>query len=236
MLPLKSSQTPWFFPFKIIECFLETHEQNQGLFFFLVLLSIMSEGGRQMVQGGFLMSPSNKAFTQEDEDPWIDMEVHEDSMGTTSSISFEDSSSSSIGSPSSLDLLEDASSSSPTTSSPSSSVSDDPLFHISGLMDQLPIKRGLSKFFQGKSQSFTSLSKVSSIEDLAKKENPYNRRVKACKSYGCGLNIHRIHTPKATISKKSSRGLISSSSFTSRKKSFLGSCRPPPFPIQQKNC
>ncbi|KAK6911990.1 hypothetical protein RJ641_024083 [Dillenia turbinata] len=202
----------------------------------LVLSSKMGEGERQIVQGGCMMSPRNKAFIQEDEDPWLDMEAHGDSIGSTS-ISLEDSSSSSIGSSSSLDLLEDASFSSPTsTSSPSLSVSDDPQFDLSDLMDQLPIKRGLSKFYKGKSQSFTSLSKVSSIEDLAKKENPYNRRMKACKSYGYGLNTHRLHTPKASISKKSSRGLISSSSFISRKNSFLGSCRPPSIPTQQKNC
>ncbi|XP_060675095.1 protein OXIDATIVE STRESS 3 LIKE 1 isoform X3 [Ziziphus jujuba] len=42
-------------------------------------------------------------------------------------------------------------------------------------------KRGISKFYGGKSKSFTSLadaSSVSSIKDLAKPENPYNKKRK----------------------------------------------------------
>lgn len=96
-------------------------------------------------------------------------------------------------------------------------------------------RRGLSKYFQGKSQSFTSLSKVRSIEDLAKKENPYNnrRKMKACKSYAGGLDSHKLYTlPKATISKKASRS--GSLSFTSRRSgSFLGTNRIPPLPAQK---
>lgn len=67
-------------------------------------------------------------------------------------------------------------------------------------------RRGLSKFYQGKSQSFTSLAKVSSLEDLAKKVrvSPYNRqRMKSCKSYA-GFDAHKFG-PKTTITKKSSR-------------------------------
>lgn len=37
-------------------------------------------------------------------------------------------------------------------------------------------RRGLSKFFNGKAKSFSSLANVSSIEELAKPENPYARR------------------------------------------------------------
>lgn len=106
-------------------------------------------------------------------------------------------------------------------------------FHIFAKFCDFVCRRGLSRFFQGKSQSFTSLSKVGSIEDLAKKENPYNRRkMKACKSYGGGLDSHKLYTlPKATISKKASRG---SSSFISRRSgSFLGTNRLPPLPAQR---
>jgi hypothetical protein len=42
-------------------------------------------------------------------------------------------------------------------------------------------RRGLSKFYQGKSQSFTSLTNVKSLEDFAKPESPYNKKLK---SYG----------------------------------------------------
>ncbi|KAK3218567.1 hypothetical protein Dsin_012537 [Dipteronia sinensis] len=58
----------------------------------------------------------------------------------------------------------------------------DPLLDMSSLLHQLPFKRGLSKHYQGKSQSFTSLSEVTCVEDLAKVENPINKRLKSCKS------------------------------------------------------
>jgi len=44
-----------------------------------------------------------------------------------------------------------------------------PLFHMKSLRASLPFrKRGLSIFFTGKSQSFTSLADVKCVEDLAK--------------------------------------------------------------------
>lgn len=96
-------------------------------------------------------------------------------------------------------------------------------------------RRGLSKFYQGKSQSFTSLAKVTSLEDLAKKETPYQKKLKACKSYGGGLNNFRAYTsPKSAISKKVSKGSLSNLSCLSRKGSFIGSCRPPISPLQCK--
>jgi len=46
------------------------------------------------------------------------------------------------------------------------------------LEESLPIKKGLSNFFSGKSKSFATLSSVinSSATDLAKPENPFNKR------------------------------------------------------------
>ncbi|KAG8388367.1 hypothetical protein BUALT_Bualt02G0118600 [Buddleja alternifolia] len=95
-----------------------------------------------------------------------------------------DESSSSISSSDSEDDL----SSSP---SPSPSNSSRALYDLSEIMAQLPIKRGLSKFYKGKSESYTSLSRVTSIEDLAKR----SRKVKA-------------FLPKAIISKKSKKGSL----------------------------
>ncbi|KAI3525016.1 hypothetical protein L1887_03687 [Cichorium endivia] len=122
--------------------------------------------------------------------------------------SFEEAStisngSSSISSCSSFDTTDDASSS--CSSSVNSSGSS--LLDLSDLMSQLPIKRGLSQFYHGKSESFTSLSKVMSIEDLPKQlRNPFNkmRKMKASnKSYGGGLDNYKSHTlPKPIISKK----------------------------------
>ncbi|XP_015869910.3 protein OXIDATIVE STRESS 3 LIKE 1 isoform X2 [Ziziphus jujuba] len=56
-----------------------------------------------------------------------------------------------------------------------------PLGTMDALEEVLPLKRGISKFYGGKSKSFTSLadaSSVSSIKDLAKPENPYNKKRK----------------------------------------------------------
>ncbi|CAN6239579.1 unnamed protein product [Urochloa humidicola] len=91
-----------------------------------------------------------------------------------------------IGSPStsgdsSPDLDDDA-----TSSSSGSSSSD--RFEMSDLMTQLPFKRGLSRFFDGKSQSFASLAAVASLDDLAK---PPRKRLKPSRSYGGGLDAHR---------------------------------------------
>ncbi|KAL6899469.1 hypothetical protein ACP4OV_006127 [Aristida adscensionis] len=61
-------------------------------------------------------------------------------------------------------------------------------FEMSSLMAQLPIKRGLSRFFDGKSQSFASLAAVASLEDLAK---PPRKRLKPSRSCGGGLDAHR---------------------------------------------
>lgn len=72
-------------------------------------------------------------------------------------------------------------------------------------------------FYQGKAQSFSSLGRVQSIEDLAKKERPnYRKKVKSCKIL--------YSTPKATISKKTSRGPCAS--LITRRGTFLGGSRP----------
>ncbi|EEF46278.1 protein OXIDATIVE STRESS 3 LIKE 2 [Ricinus communis] len=56
-----------------------------------------------------------------------------------------------------------------------------PLDTMNTLEEVLPIKRGISKFYNGKSKSFTSLadaSSASSIKDFVKPENPYTRKRK----------------------------------------------------------
>ncbi|KAI3775089.1 hypothetical protein L1987_49657 [Smallanthus sonchifolius] len=142
--------------------------------------------------------------------------MDQESIEETSTISNE---SSSVSSCSSFDTADDASS---LTCSSSSSLNSNgsSALDLSDLMIQLPIKRGLSKFYQGKSESFTSLARVMSIEDLPKKmKNPYNkmRKMKAnSKSYGGGLDNYKSHTlPKPVISKKLSPFL--------RQRSFAGS-------------
>ncbi|KAI3712008.1 hypothetical protein L1987_70557 [Smallanthus sonchifolius] len=128
----------------------------------------------------------------------------QESIQETSRISNE---SSSISSCSSFDTIDDASSPSSTSSSSSLNSNGSSILDLSDLMSQLPIKRGLSKFYQGKSESFTSLARVMSIEDLPKRiKNPFNkmRKMKSnIKSYGGGLDSFKSHTlPKPIISKK----------------------------------
>ncbi|CAI8602108.1 unnamed protein product [Vicia faba] len=77
---------------------------------------------------------------------------------------------------------------------------DDQEESSSDLTNHLPLKSGLSKFFQGKAKSFGSLARVKNIEDLSKKEKP--NKVKSCKKFGLSIS-------KATIAKKSSKGLCS---------------------------
>ncbi|KAK1261833.1 hypothetical protein QJS04_geneDACA019600 [Acorus gramineus] len=127
---------------------------------------------------------------------------------------------------------------SPSSDGFSSDESDDitgddagPLFEMSSLMQQLPLKRGLSKHYQGKSQSFTSLSSVGCLKDLAKPENPCKKRLKSCKSYGGGLDVQRSHSPKASISKRGSSKGGSPSSFNPKRTSVSSwPSRPPIHP------
>uniref|UniRef100_A0A7N0TT54 Oxidative stress 3 n=1 Tax=Kalanchoe fedtschenkoi TaxID=63787 RepID=A0A7N0TT54_KALFE len=133
---------------------------------------------------------------------WMIMEEKEDLSNNMSSASSSFDSNGTSTSDDSSDLADDAS------SSPSSRSSAGPLYELSDLMAHLPIKRGLSKHYNGKSQSFTSLSKVVSVEDLAKKERFCRRKMKACKSMASGLDRKLSPTsPKPAICKKSSRNI-----------------------------
>ncbi|KAJ8541869.1 hypothetical protein K7X08_016735 [Anisodus acutangulus] len=91
----------------------------------------------------------------------------------------------------------------------SSSSSFGPLYELSELMAQLPIKKGLSKYYQGKSQSYGHLGSVMSLKDLAKEGNSYNKRMKLCKSLDG--RKRSSFAPKSTITKKfySRRPIIS---------------------------
>ena len=89
-------------------------------------------------------------------------------------------------------------------------------------------RRGLSKHYEGKSQSFTSLASVMSLEDLAKKDNPYNKRMKLVRKYGDGFC-----SPKHTIAKKSSpRGAFLSTMVGMN--DLLSRCNSPPINSMKK--
>lgn len=68
-----------------------------------------------------------------------------------------------------------------------SKINDGALGSLEAIEESLPIKRGLSNFFTGKSRSFQSLAEVATarVEDVAKPENPFNKRrrlLMACKN------------------------------------------------------
>ncbi|XP_048425785.1 uncharacterized protein LOC103938069 isoform X2 [Pyrus x bretschneideri] len=186
----------------------------------------------QMLQGG--SSITNYDNYTKREDSWVmegDHDDHDDMYDTTSLTSISNRSSTS-----SSDLVDDASSPSTSSSCSSSFHSHGSLLDLTDLMTQLPIK-GLSKYFEGKCQSFTCLSKVKSIQDLAKKESPYNQRkaLKGSESYGGGLGSYRSYThPKAAISKSKKASTTSSFSSRSRGSSFLiNNNTLPPTPVRK---
>ncbi|OEL13094.1 hypothetical protein BAE44_0025886 [Dichanthelium oligosanthes] len=80
-----------------------------------------------------------------------------------------------------------------------------PLYALSTMLEDLPaLRTGLSKHYQGRSQSFTSLADVGCVEDLAKKTTPYIRRKKAPRHYAQVLGAkNRL---SKTIAKKAPRG------------------------------
>ncbi|KAL8464226.1 hypothetical protein ACS0TY_033945 [Phlomoides rotata] len=129
------------------------------------------------------------------------MDSFKESKGTKKDDNYSESSSSFYSSSSEEEMQvddDDASSSFPP--------SRGPLYDLADLMAQLPIKRGLSKFYNGKSQTFASLSNLKSNKDLGKKEMSgiiQRRRMKSSKSYGGNLNLKRKLGPKATIKKTS---------------------------------
>uniref|UniRef100_A0A2P2P5Q7 Uncharacterized protein MANES_16G107900 n=1 Tax=Rhizophora mucronata TaxID=61149 RepID=A0A2P2P5Q7_RHIMU len=139
-----------------------------------------------------------------------DDDVDGDYESTSIEFSSVEDSTNSIASSSSSDLVEDASFL-PTSSSSSTLVSraNGPLYDLLDLLAQLPMKRDLSKFYQGKSQSYTSLASVNSIEDLPKKGTPYRSKMRLCKSYDGGMDGHnRLYGPRPTICKMVSRGSL----------------------------
>ncbi|VAI89840.1 uncharacterized protein LOC119337788 [Triticum dicoccoides] len=91
----------------------------------------------------------------------------------------------------------------PTPSPPSDTMQLDgggggPLYELSPLLAHLPVRTGLSKYYKGKSQSFTSLSDVKCLQDLAKKTTAHTGR-KASRS---SISLHVQGPHSKTIGKK----------------------------------
>jgi hypothetical protein len=55
-------------------------------------------------------------------------------------------------------------------------LNSDSVFDMSSVKAELPMKKGgLSRYYDGKSQSFACMSEVRCLEDLRKKERPYKK-------------------------------------------------------------
>ena len=105
-------------------------------------------------------------------------------------------------------------------------MSDDSSSDVEASSAQPTIKKGLSKYYNGKSQSFTSISEVTSVEDLAKKQLTPFRSFKFCKSYAQGTDdMSQMESPRVAAN-KGSRGSCASLA-------AKGGNRPPHIPIQK---
>ncbi|CAD6218658.1 unnamed protein product [Miscanthus lutarioriparius] len=108
---------------------------------------------------------------------FIEEEAEEEVLTDTSSIGTPSPSGSSIGENSSSEAGGDDG----EEEVESKLKEGDELGCLDALEDSLPIKKGLSSFYSGKSKSFTSLAEATSTvaaakELLAKPENPFNKR------------------------------------------------------------
>lgn len=85
-----------------------------------------------------------------------------------------------------------------------------PLDLMESLEEVLPVRKGISSFYNGKSKSFTNLAaeaakaltSSSSMKDLAKPENPYSRRRRNLLCHQIWENNNKKTTPRGGISKK----------------------------------
>lgn len=162
--------------------------------------------------------------------------------------SYSDVSSETVSSNSDVFEDVDSSSASSSVSSSTSKESKSSLHDMSSLLQQLPFKRGISKHYNGRSQSFSCLSNATCLEDLTKHVKPLNKKLKYCKSYAVfDVNHgskHRAVAARSNTSlssskliKKASRGSCSSLC-AKRNGSFLDhrSLVPPPHKSDGSSC
>lgn len=88
------------------------------------------------------------------------------------------------------------------------------LNNLCALEQALPIKRGISTFYAGKSKSYTSLAdavSAPSIQDIVKPEDAYNRKRKNMIAHSVFINKNRNLASKSGITKRfanSNRGSL----------------------------
>ncbi|KAL0288281.1 UNVERIFIED_CONTAM: hypothetical protein Scaly_2735200 [Sesamum calycinum] len=120
-----------------------------------------------------------------------------------------------------------------------------PLDCLDALEEGLPIKKSISKFYCGKSKSFTSLSDAascSSVKDIAKPENAYTRKRKTLLAFNNFLEKKRDNIRIGGLSKRpsNSRSMLAlaatmncsetNSGETSNSNSSSPGCSLPPLP------
>ncbi|KAA3457898.1 Photoactivated adenylate cyclase subunit alpha-like protein [Gossypium australe] len=106
-----------------------------------------------------------------------------------------------------------------------------PLDTMDALQEVLPTRKGISKFYNGKSKSFTSLADAvtaSSVKEFAKPDNPYNRKRKNLLTRGSKRlgNSYGSAMAFGTTMSSSDLNLMSSSP---------SSCLPPLHPQYKKS-
>lgn len=120
------------------------------------------------------------------------------------------------------------------TPQPVRRLNSDSICDLSAMKAELPIKKGLSKYYDGKSQSFDCMSEVRCLQDLRKKESPY-KKFKSCKSYvDLDGNQGTCHVPgpnSKTVAKKPSGS--SCANLMARNSSANMLYRPPPIPVNK---
>ncbi|XP_019173366.1 PREDICTED: uncharacterized protein LOC109168952 isoform X2 [Ipomoea nil] len=110
-----------------------------------------------------------------------------------------------------------------------SSAEDGALGNSEDLEETLPLKRGLSKFYIGKSKSFTRLSDVSSyssIKDIVKPENAYTRKRKNVLAFNNCFGINSSYQHSCGIYKKPTN---STSSLAATMSCPMGNTKSVPF-------
>ncbi|CAO2182950.1 unnamed protein product [Urochloa humidicola] len=111
-------------------------------------------------------------------------------------------------------------------------LNSDSLYDLSSMMAQLPVKKGLSKYYDGKSQSFACMSEVRCLEDLRKKETPY--KIKPSRSYIALDEEQECHMPcpnsRGTAKKPSGSSCANLAARNSSKNMLY---RPPAIPVNK---
>ncbi|XP_037413929.1 uncharacterized protein LOC119276860 [Triticum dicoccoides] len=123
--------------------------------------------------------------------------------------------------------------------SPVRRLNSDGVYDLSSMKAELSAKKGLSKYYDGKSQSFACMSEVRCLEDLPKK-NPY-KKIKSCRSnidldgYQTACPVPAPNTNSKGIAKQSSASSCANL-MMARTSSANMLYRPPAIPVNKSAC